>query len=530
MIITDQKKLYGEYLMIIPVHILLTFISLVVLLLATYMRGSKRSLYMIYSFLAILLFNLGFLVEISAPIKEVAIIGKQMKYLGLPFISPLVLLFILDYYGYRFTASKATALLAIPVLHSLAAVTFPWNGLFYSNITWVIDASTPHLETKRSIIYYIGFFYSSFMTISILLIAIFRSRRKDYAIKKQSNLIIASAAIPGIGNAVNVLAPLNLPFDPTALLLTTGCTLLAYSFLRLNLFQIAPIAREQIIENIRDAFVLVDRHKCFIDANAAAKKLFPQLALAVIGTPIDDIEDLPFRGRQGNINNDWSFEIMDECSVIRHYTISKTSISQQREFICDCLMIYDVTESKNLLDHVNNLAEHDTLTGLINRRTFFSKGELLFQEIASLGSAMSALMIDVDHFKKINDTYGHQIGDEVLSIFAQKLSERFRSTDLFARYGGEEFCALLPMANEAVAMKIAHELREITACIDWEGKLPGLSITISIGVAVYTAEYHGTLDALVGCADTALYAAKGAGRNAVCNYKMRIHTDQLRLF
>jgi len=516
--------------MIVSLHIVLASISLAVLLLAAYMRGSKRSLYMIYSFLAILLFNLGFLVEISAPVMEVSIIGKQIKYLGLPFISPFVLLFILDYYGYRVTTAKAAALFVVPVLHSLIAITFPWNGLFYLSTAWITDISTPYLKTEKSIIYYIGFFYSYLVTMSILVIALFSSRGKDYATRKQSNLIIASAAIPGMGNAINVLAPLNLPFDPTALLLTTGCTLLAYSFLRLNLFQIAPIAREQIIENIRDAFVLVDRHKCFIDANAAAKKLFPQLAHAMIGIPIDDIGDLPFPDGQDNMNNR-SFEITDESGALRYYTISKTIIYRQHEFICNCLMIYDVTESKKLLDHVSNLAERDTLTGLINRGTLFSRGERLFQEIASAGGDMSALMIDVDHFKKINDTYGHQIGDEVLTIIAQKLYGRFRSTDIFARYGGEEFCALLPGTDEISAIQIAHELCKITECIDWEeNKLPVLGITISIGIAAYVAEYHDTLDTLIGCADTALYAAKDAGRNTICNHNRIIHMGQLRLF
>ena len=511
--------------MIITLHIFSTFVSFAILLLSIYKREAKYSLYFTYTMLAIFLFNLGYLVEISATVMEIAVLGKQLKYLGVPFISPFVLLFILDYYGVKkLNKSIIAALLAIPVLHCVMAMTFPFNGLYYTNITWKTDTSIPYLKYDKTIFYYTGFFYTYCLTLYAIAFALFRSRRKSFITKKQSAVIITSTALPGIGNAVNVLTPFHLPFDVTSVALSGACILLGYSFLWLKLFQIAPIAREQIIENMQDAFILVDHRGLFIDANAAAKKLFPGLESASVGASIAAIKDIPWTAEQADTEN-WTFDLKNESGVIRHYSISKTVISHKNNIICDCIMIYDVTEPKKLLDEVSELAERDTLTGLINRRSFYKRGEWLFREIASAGGNMSVFMLDLDHFKKLNDTYGHQVGDEVLRTIARDLAERFRGTDLFARYGGEEFCAFLPRTDKNSAMRIAGELCEITERINWGNDLARLRVTISIGVAVYDAAYHSTLDSLIGSADTALYAAKNSGRNAVRLYSQSLSNE-----
>jgi len=273
---------------------------------------------------------------------------------------------------------------------------------------------------------------------------------------------------------------------------------------------------------MQDAFILTDQNGLFIDANAAAKKLFPRLKTSSVGDPVTGVGDIPWTAEQADTKN-WTFALKNESGGISHYCISKTVISHtgNANTICDCIMIYDVTEPKELLDKASELAERDTLTGLINRRTFYKKGDWLFHEIASTGGNMSVFMIDLDHFKALNDTYGHQVGDSVLRAVAQNLSERFRGTDLFARYGGDEFCAFLPRTNENSAMRIAEELREITERINWGNELPELRVTASIGVSVY-GSCHETLDSLISSADIALYAAKNAGRNNVCLYNQSL--------
>ena len=495
-----------------------TLLSLIMLILAIYKRQAHRSLYFALFVLAIFLFNHGYLVEIFATTMEGSILGKQLKYLGVPFIAPSVLLFVLDYCGGKtLSAPKIAVLFAVPLMQCLLAATFPWNGLYYTSVTYVPDAPVQHWDTQGSVLYYIGFIYTYILIVCAIVFAIYYHRKGDAIHKKQSSLITIATIIPGIGNALNVLGEHLLPFDITSIMLSGTCVLLGYSLLRQGLFQIAPIAREQIVETMQDAFVLIDQHERFIDANTAAKKLFPQLSVASMGTPIGDMAGMPWTDEQAE-SEDWTFSLHDELNIPRYYSVSKTIVSYQNKVICNCFMIYDVTESKMLLDEVSKLAERDALTGLLNRGTFFKKGEIVFKMNASQKKNMSVMMMDLDHFKQLNDTFGHLTGDKVLAKVTQRLAAEFRDTDLFARYGGEEFCAFLPGIDEINAIQVAQQMCGLVEKIDWEDELSGSHVTISIGVAEYDAKRHYTLDALVHSADTALYAAKNTGRNKACPY------------
>jgi diguanylate cyclase (GGDEF)-like protein len=157
----------------------------------------------------------------------------------------------------------------------------------------------------------------------------------------------------------------------------------------------------------------------------------------------------------------------------------------------------------------------DPLTGLNNRRLF---EDALNRELARLtrtGKTLAVIMMDIDHFKRYNDTYGHEAGDHVLIEVAQALTSFTRSSDVVCRYGGEEFCLLLPEANQQSALDRAEELRRRIAGLHMKRHGISLdSISMSFGVAV--APMHGdTVEQLVREADIALYRAKAAGRNRV---------------
>jgi len=170
------------------------------------------------------------------------------------------------------------------------------------------------------------------------------------------------------------------------------------------------------------------------------------------------------------------------------------------------------------LEHARTrrLASTDGLTEVYNHRTF---QERLSQEIARAdrySRPLSLLMIDVDHFKVYNDTYGHPQGDIVLQDLARLLREMSRTSDTVARYGGEEFAIILPETDSVGAQKIGQRLREQVEGYLFPGKelMPGGTLTISIGVATHAPA--GSRDALLQAADTALYTAKHEGRNRVC--------------
>jgi diguanylate cyclase (GGDEF)-like protein len=186
------------------------------------------------------------------------------------------------------------------------------------------------------------------------------------------------------------------------------------------------------------------------------------------------------------------------------------------------VLIRDVTAETNLQGKYKDKATQsitDTLTGLFNRNYF---GDYLKSQLEALGSLaddspqriISVIMFDIDHFKKINDVYGHQAGDTVLSQTGQILKQCFRRTDVVARYGGEEFLAILPSTDLEGATIAAEKVRVALASHKFESGDKVVPVTISSGVAQIGVGYESG-DQAIARADEALYASKHQGRNRV---------------
>ena len=163
------------------------------------------------------------------------------------------------------------------------------------------------------------------------------------------------------------------------------------------------------------------------------------------------------------------------------------------------------------------LAKTDSLTQLPNRRSFFDNGHIYMEQALRDGKELSVLMLDIDHFKNINDEFGHDIGDELICHIAALTGETMRSRDFLARIGGEEFAAILPDANIEQARAIAERMREKIQDECYQVKYNHTPISVSIGLASIKA-VSDNFDSLLHAADMAMYQAKANGRNQVCSY------------
>jgi diguanylate cyclase (GGDEF)-like protein len=170
-------------------------------------------------------------------------------------------------------------------------------------------------------------------------------------------------------------------------------------------------------------------------------------------------------------------------------------------------------ENARLFRESQTQAITDALTGVYNRRGLFQLGEFEFQRSRRINRPFSVMMFDIDHFKQVNDKYGHAAGDQVLHQVAQRCLKNSRATDLVGRYGGEEFVMLLTETNLHAAHAIAERLRLGIMKSSFHTDAGEISITLSIGVA--EAGKTDTLEALIERADAALYQAKHTGRNRV---------------
>ncbi|MCW5772433.1 MAG: GGDEF domain-containing protein, partial [Rhodospirillaceae bacterium] len=178
--------------------------------------------------------------------------------------------------------------------------------------------------------------------------------------------------------------------------------------------------------------------------------------------------------------------------------------------------IRDISDRKALQQQLELLASTDPLTGVVNRRRFFHTAEAELYRARRYDRPVVLGIVDIDHFKRINDTYGHAVGDDCLKSLAHGFANRLRRSDLFARFGGEEFVLLLPETQLGDGLRLCERLRQMveTLKLPVPGKTETIGFTVSIGVADLQHEGD-SLNQLLARADAALYKAKRDGRNQV---------------
>jgi diguanylate cyclase (GGDEF)-like protein len=165
------------------------------------------------------------------------------------------------------------------------------------------------------------------------------------------------------------------------------------------------------------------------------------------------------------------------------------------------------------LEQIQELVHYDELTKAFNRRTLTQRLEQERSRAARTGVPFTVAMMDLDHFKSINDTHGHGVGDDVLRTYANTVHATMRDTDIFGRYGGEEFMLILTAITPESALPALERIQGGVAAADWAAIVPGLAVTQSIGVAGFRKDEN--VGQLLNRADAALYEAKRAGRNRI---------------
>lgn len=170
-------------------------------------------------------------------------------------------------------------------------------------------------------------------------------------------------------------------------------------------------------------------------------------------------------------------------------------------------------ERQNAL--LSRLAAFDDLTGVYNRRAMTDTLETELTRSVRYGHPLAILLLDLDHFKKVNDTWGHSAGDDVLRGFVERITPTLRSTDALCRYGGEEFCIIMPETSQNSAIRAAERIRRLVAAEPFLSGEISIPMTVSVGVACLPLDFHDPPETLLDHADRALYRAKHNGRNRI---------------
>jgi diguanylate cyclase (GGDEF)-like protein len=277
---------------------------------------------------------------------------------------------------------------------------------------------------------------------------------------------------------------------------------------------------QDLIDLLPDAIHIKDADSRLLMVNAAAARIRQQSKQALIGLNGRDLAPHPAVGEL-SISEDQRVlageEILkEECGTApvsgeeyHRIVLKRRCTNVDGKPVVVSIQHY-VTEWRLAERELRRLAQEDALTGIANRRCFSTEAELAMHAAERHGHPVSLLLLDVDHFKAINDHHGHNIGDEVLIELARRLCEVLRKSDLPGRWGGEEFIALLH-GDTVAALGVAERLRQAVADTPFATSRGPLTVTVSGGCASQRPGEH--LSALVGRADKALYAAKHQGRN-----------------
>ncbi len=286
---------------------------------------------------------------------------------------------------------------------------------------------------------------------------------------------------------------------------------------------------EAVVGAAHDGIITINQRERITFFNRAAEEIFGYRAEAIIGRPITDLipsrnrathgdhverfAASPIRSRQMHERNRVHGLRSDGTEFPAEVAIAKIQVSGILEFTA---IVRDTSERVRLLDELERRAATDGLTGLVNRREFEERATEMLRETRRLGRPLSLIVIDVDHFKSINDCHGHDVGDEVLKALATIAAATVHHNDVFARVGGEEFSALLPGSTIDGATKMAERLRLIFSTEDFTYAWKGAPIrfTVSIGVAAVRLDEPSLAPAMKR-ADEALYRAKHGGRDRV---------------
>lgn len=324
---------------------------------------------------------------------------------------------------------------------------------------------------------------------------------------------------------------------PTAVLLT--CLDITAKVELENELKVANVRFSAVIQTAYDGIVTVDEHRRIKLFNAAAEEMFGYDADEVIGEPLEILIPHQHRHNHGHqvrqfrdspIQSRQMFERGGHIAGLRkdgetfpvEISISKIDVNGATEYTA---VVRDISEQARLIEQLKDQASTDQLTGLLNRRAFMQRAEQAIAQARRHQQPLSVMMVDIDHFKRVNDRFGHDAGDVVLEAMAGAVTTIFRKSDVFARVGGEEFAALLPMTGERAALDLAERLRETVEIArfetDWKGHEP-IPFTISAGVATLR-EDDANIDAPLKRADNALYRAKATGRNRVTGWQGSDH-------
>jgi len=451
--------------------------------------------------------------EIAQTTLSGAVFWLHIEYLGIPWIPAL---WVLLARRHNKLHTRLVPLFALPVLTFIGELTNSFHHLYDRSMTlvprgpfWVVTVDRGPIAWLNLAFLFGALFYGAWVYIS-------RFRTSSRLYRFQAFTLIASALIPGGGYFIYMCgwSPWGLDLAPLTLGLSA---ILAYlAVFHFGSFDLVPMARSLVFNSIRDAALVTDLRHRLVDFNPVARALLPGLAVAKVGDDLARVlrESPALAGVLSGPGGLREIELSVD-GELHHFEVRFLPLGEEEHQFGWAIIFADITAQRRLVHELRRDAETDELTGMANRRRFVSAIERENSRAVRHGASFSVILADVDHFKDINDGFGHAAGDKVLNIAADRIAQCLRGADLLSRYGGDEFAILLPETGSEGALEVAGRIRAAVASdpVDVDGQ--AIKVTSSIGLATHDPAHTVDWEQLLEQADQALYRAKADGRNKV---------------
>lgn len=439
----------------------------------------------------------------------------HLKSIGVS-IAPLAMMVAaFDYFGYGHLVNRNRIMMLsiIPAIKLLASWTNEWHGLVWRDLHMDYATQIPTLAGVPGVMTWVYYFYGGLLLVITTAFLLMRFSELPPPQQRQVYVVIGAMLLPLFATTAFMLGITPLPntsFTPLAFNVSGFFLILGLS--RGRMFELPPVTAYEIYRSQDDAVFVIDPANRVLDLNIAAQKMLGLEDKEKIGGTLPEM--LP---QAAELLATCVMECQGEVLLnSRYYDVRISPLHTLDMRVPGRLLVWrDVTDRKWLETELRRLAVTDELTGLYNRRHLFARGEEDIEHALRYGRPLSLIMVDVDHFKEVNDRYGHEAGDEALVLLASILSSELRNVDCVGRIGGEEFALLMPETTAEAACEVATRLINKVA----ETKMAlqdGNSIRLTISVGVVTRQENETsMNAFLRRADAALYEAKSSGRNRI---------------
>lgn len=506
------------FLQIVSVYLFIA--TIMILLCAAYALAKGRtSQTRVFAVTCVLIgiYLFGYLLELNSSTLEQMLFWGHVQYFGLPFYPATWLILAIHANSKEHTRLRfwhLAFIMFVPFTAFIIRQTNELHYLFYSSAEIFESNGTKMLMLHKGPLYISYILYLGVLLV-MSMILFTRASLINKGTARANFLMVAASVIPFIGLYLIIENPMGSYLDFTALLLPISVALLALALFRYDFLSIKGLARDAIFEQSQDAMILLDKKLRIRDFNSLAQSLFSELSPVAYNQPIEKILS-GYPAVLKTIHADEQHTLRKTVNGHDLFLESRrlSILNNQGDLVGHLISLMDITEKRQAQEILNRLATTDGLTGLYNRTHFMVLADRAFAQAQRVKYRHALCVMDLDHFKDINDTYGHAAGDLVLENIGQLLRETFRNADIPGRLGGEEFIVLLTGVDISQARSATERFREKVAESPVTYEQTAIRTTISIGLTDIT-ESDENLNNVIKRADQAVYQAKSAGRNCV---------------